>query len=144
MTDINDSLAIGVREAIRQLRELPGDLEAEDDPAFTTEQVSFLEKRLYEVRSLLEEHQPRPGLTDITLYVHQLLAKHRQVAAIWCIEDVKGVRPHLTDDQAWEVLEQIGDKQDAEWGISWTTLETVADDMFPKSASSRKEKHHGN
>jgi hypothetical protein len=132
MTDINDSLAIKIREAIRQLRELPGDLEAEDEPAFTTEQVNFLEKRLYEVRSLLEEHQPRPGLMDITLYVHQLLAKHRQIAAIWCIDDVKGIRSHLTDDQAWEVLEQVGDKHDAEWGITWTTLETVADDMFPE------------
>jgi hypothetical protein len=132
MTDINDSLAIGIREAIRQLRELPGDLEAEDEPAYTTEQVNFLEKRLYEVRALLEEHMPRPGFIDITLHVHQLLAKHRQVAAIWSIEDVKHVRPHLTDDQAWEVLERVGDKHDAEWGISWTTLETVADDLFPE------------
>src|SRR5271157_759618 len=98
MTDINDSLAIGVREAVRQLRELPGDLEAEDEPAFTTEQVNFLEKRLYEVRSLLEELQPRPGFMDITLHVHQLLGKHQQVAAIWSIEDVKHIRPHLTDD----------------------------------------------
>jgi len=132
MTDINDSLAIGIREAIRQLRELPGDLETDDDPAFTTDQVNFLEKRLYEVRSLLEEHQPRPGLMDITLYVHQLLAKHRQVAAIWSIEDVQHVRPDLTDDQAWEVLERVGHKHDAEWGISWTTLEVVAGDFFPK------------
>ena len=132
MTDINDSLAIGIREAIRQLRALPGDLEAEDDPAFTTEQVNFLEKRLYEVRALLEEHHPRPGFMDINRHVHQLLAKHRSIAAIWCIDDVKGIRPQLTDDQAWRVLEQVGDNHDAEWGISWTTLETVADDMFPK------------
>jgi hypothetical protein len=140
MTDINDSLAIGVREAIRQLRELSGDLEAEDDPAFTTEQVNFLEKRLYEVRSLLEENKPGNEPVDIDHHVHQLLAEHRQIAAIWCIDDVKGIRPDLTDDQAWEVLEQIGDKHDAEMGISWTTLETVADDLFPEPTNASGER----
>jgi hypothetical protein len=133
MTDTNITLEARVREAIRQLRDLPDSLEAEDDPAFTVEQVNFLEKRLYEVRALLEGEDRSQLYADITLYVHDLLAKHRQIAAIWAIEDVKGVRPHLTDDQAWEVLEQLGDKHDAEWGISWTTLETVADDLFPES-----------
>ena len=133
MTDTNITLEARVREAIRQLRDLPGSLEAEDDPAFTVEQVNFLEKRLYKVRALLEGEDRSQLYADITLYVHHLLAKHRQIAAIWSIEDVKGVRPDLTDDQAWEVLERVGDKHDAEWGITWTTLETVADDLFPKS-----------
>jgi hypothetical protein len=132
MTDTNITLEARVREAIQQLRDLPDSLEAEDDPPFTVEQVNFLEKRLYEVRALLEGEDRSQLYADITLYVHDLLAKHRQIAAIWAIEDVKGVRPHLTDDQAWEVLEQLGDKHDAEWGISWTTLETVADDLFPE------------
>jgi hypothetical protein len=133
MTDTNTTLESRVHEAIRQLRDLPGSVEAEDDPAFTVEQVNFLEKRLYEVRALLEGEDRSQLYADITLYVHDLLAKHRQIAAIWAIEDVKGVRPHLTDDQAWEVLEQASDNHDAEWGISWTTLKTVADDLFPKS-----------
>jgi len=50
---------------------------------------------------------------------------------------VKHIRPDLTDDQAWEVLEQVGDKHDAEWGITWTTLETVADDLFPEPTNER-------
>jgi len=57
---------------------------------------------------------------------------------------VKGIRPNLTDEQAFEVLEHVGRKHDAEWGISWTTLETVADDMFPETGSSSKETDHGN
>ena len=69
---------------------------------------------------------------DINLHVHQLLAKHRSIATIWCIDDVKGIRSHLTDDQAWEVLEEVGRKHDAEHGISWTTLEIFADEMFPQ------------
>jgi hypothetical protein len=69
---------------------------------------------------------------DIDFQVHQLLSKHRRIAIIWCIEDVKHFRPDLSDEQAWEVLEQVRDIHDAEWGISWTTLRTVADDLFPQ------------
>jgi len=70
---------------------------------------------------------------DVDIYVHQLLAIHNKIAAIWCIDDVKHLRPDLNDGQAWEVLERVGDKHDAEWGIGWTTLETVADDLFPRN-----------
>ena len=68
---------------------------------------------------------------DINNHVRKLLAKHHSIAAIWCTDDVRGVRPHLTEDQAWEVLQQVDDIHDAEWGITWTTLETVADDLYP-------------
>jgi len=136
MTDTNVTLESRVHDAIRQLRDLPGSLEAEDDPAFTVEQVNFLEKRLYEVRALLEGEDQSLLYADVNLYVHDLLAKHRQIAAIWAIEDVKGVRPHLSDEQAWEVLQQVKHIHDAEYGISWTTLEIVADDLFPASDDS--------
>ncbi|HWY87048.1 MAG TPA: hypothetical protein VNX28_10005 [Gemmataceae bacterium] len=76
---------------------------------------------------------------DVNLHVHQLLAKHNRIAAIWCIEDVRGIRPDLSDEQAWEVLEEVGRKHDAEYGISWTTLEAMADYMFPnRSTNGRK------
>ena len=132
MNDTNITLESRVREAIRQLRDLPDSLAAEDDPAFTVEQVNFLEKRLYEVRAILEGEDRSQLYADVNLYVHDLLARHRRIAAIWAIEDVKGMRPHLTDDQAWEVLERVGDKHDAWGGITWTTLEIVADDLFPE------------
>jgi hypothetical protein len=132
MTDINTTLEARVRDAIRQLRDLPDILEAEDDPTFTVEQVNFLEKRLYEVRALIGGENQSLLYADINLYVHDLLAKHRQIAAIWSIEDVQGIRSDLTDDQAWEVLERVGDKHDAAWGITWITLEIVAGDLFPR------------
>lgn len=68
---------------------------------------------------------------DINSHVHELLAKHHSIAAIWSTDDVRGVRPHLTEDQAWEVLQEVGRRQDAELGITWMTLEDAADDMFP-------------
>jgi hypothetical protein len=63
-------------------------------------------------------------------FVDRLLAHYGTIAITWCIEDVQGIRPDLTAEQALEVLEQVGDNHDAEWGINWTTLETVADELF--------------
>src|SRR5260370_18088165 len=68
---------------------------------------------------------------DINHFVHRLLGHVHKIAPTWCIEDVQTFRPDLTDDQAWEVLEEAGRKHDAEYGISWLTLEWFAYDMFP-------------
>ena len=80
---------------------------------------------------------------DIDCHVHRLLAKQNKIAVIWCTDDVRGIRPDLTEDQAWQVLEQVRDIHDAEWGISWTTLDTVAGDLFPEPTKP-EETHHGN
>jgi hypothetical protein len=68
---------------------------------------------------------------DADSFVHQLLARDGKIAAIWCVEDVQQLRPDLTAEQAWDVLYEVGRKHDAEYGISWTTLEIIADDLFP-------------
>ena len=47
-------------------------------------------------------------------------------------DDVKHIRPDLSDEKAMEVLLEVKDNHDAEWGVSWATLETVADDLFPR------------
>ncbi len=79
------------------------------------------------------------AIEDIDSYVLQLLAKHRKIAAIWCIEDVKAIRPDLTDDQAWELLQRVSGSHDAENGITWTTLETIADDLFGASSKTDED-----
>jgi hypothetical protein len=63
-------------------------------------------------------------------FVHRLLAHYGKIAPIWCVDDVLQIRPDLTAPQAWEVLEEVGRKHDAEYGISWTTLECMADILF--------------
>jgi hypothetical protein len=68
--------------------------------------------------------------------IDAVLAERRQVAIVWSIEDVLGVRPDLNADQAWEVLTRCRDKHDCEYGFTWQYLEDVADDLFPKSARS--------
>ena len=64
--------------------------------------------------------------------VGQLLAKRRQVAIVWAIEDVQGLRPDLDDDQAWEVLQECRDKHDSEWGFTFTFIADIADELFPR------------
>jgi hypothetical protein len=50
----------------------------------------------------------------------------------WHIDDVKEVRPLLTDAQAREVLEQAKRRHDADIGINWDVLAIHADDLFPR------------
>jgi hypothetical protein len=57
-----------------------------------------------------------------------------QIAIIWSIEDVQSERPHLTDEQAMEVLQRIKNKHDAELGVNWTTLGIYADMMYPNKS----------
>ena len=67
---------------------------------------------------------------DVNSFVHRLLAKHRKIALVWCVEDVQSERPDLSDDQAWDVLHEVERKHDAEVGISWTTLNCMAEMLF--------------
>ena len=84
---------------------------------------------------LLRDTKPGSEPFYINGFVHRLLAKFDMIATIWCIDDVKGIRPDLTDEQASEVLEEVSRKHDAEYGINWTTLECTADILFPETTN---------
>jgi hypothetical protein len=62
-----------------------------------------------------------------------ILQERRQIATIWSVDDVRQVRPDLTEDQAWEVLQRVDRSHDCEYGINWHTLRMAAADMFPKN-----------
>ena len=68
-----------------------------------------------------------------TSKIKRQLAKHGMIADIWCIEDVKSVRPDLTDGQCMQVLELCERRHDAEIGINWLVIGCHADDLFPKT-----------
>ena len=70
--------------------------------------------------------------------IKQLLHARREVAIVWCIEDVKSVRPDLTDDQAWQVLERCDDQHDCEWGFTWSYIRDIAHIMFPEQPSTKE------
>jgi hypothetical protein len=81
---------------------------------------------------------PEPPEIDI----HALLAERRQIADVWSIEDVQAVRPDLSEDQCWEVLQFTDSTKDAELGITWLTLEMAAEHLFgdaPETNQAEKE-----
>jgi hypothetical protein len=55
------------------------------------------------------------------------LKAHGYIASIWHIDDVKEVRPDLTDAQAMQALESAERNHDAEIGINWEVLRVHAD-----------------
>lgn len=62
--------------------------------------------------------------------IRKYLARTRQIAIVWGIDDVQAVRPDLTDDQAWQVLLQAEERHSAEYGITWDALYDIAGEMF--------------
>ena len=54
------------------------------------------------------------------------------IAIIWSVDDVIQERPHLTHEQAMNVLEEVSNGHDANYGVCWETLRTVADSLYPK------------
>jgi hypothetical protein len=104
---------------------------------FSPKDYDLLERRVYEIRSILLDGLP-PQRTLHEGDIHQLLRTTFQIAHIWSVEDVMGVRPGLTKEQAWEVLEEVGNKVDSDLGISWATIEILADQMYPKTSTNRR------
>ena len=65
-------------------------------------------------------------------HIREILASRGWVASLWHTDDVKNVRPDLTDEQSMQVLERCIDKHDAEIGISWDVIRCHADMLFPE------------
>ena len=95
------------------------------------EQGGHIYRSLLAVRRWLDTEANGNAELD-TLAIHDLLEAHGYLASIWHVEDVQAVRPDLTDEQCREVLRQCGRHHDAEIGINWIVLSTVADDLFPR------------
>ena len=64
---------------------------------------------------------------DINAY----LAETRQIATIWGVKDVLARRADLNEDQAWHVLQVVASHLDAECGITWELVESIAMELYP-------------
>ncbi|MFZ5746899.1 MAG: hypothetical protein ACOY45_04490 [Pseudomonadota bacterium] len=53
------------------------------------------------------------------------------ISISWHVDDVLSVRPDLTREQARTVLAHALFHYDAEIGINWNVLSTIADALFP-------------
>lgn len=125
--------APALREALAWLATAAEDLDAAIDGATSEFDIERLE-----LKTACQNARDVFASRD-RLDVHELLAARKQVAVIWGIDDVRSVRPDLTDDQAWEVLTECRRKHDCEWGFTWTYIKDMADILFPEQPSTTKE-----
>lgn len=75
------------------------------------------------------------GLSDVEFDLHDHLELHHEVAAVWGIEDVRCVRPDLTEDQAWDVLKECQRVYDCNHRFNWLFIDSVAESLFPETSS---------
>jgi hypothetical protein len=68
---------------------------------------------------------------DLTEHWQEMLAEGGCIAIMWSIQDVKTMRPDLTDSQCMEVLDAVENNHDATLGVAWDTLEFWAEEFFP-------------
>jgi hypothetical protein len=64
--------------------------------------------------------------------IKEQLAAHGFFADLWHIDDVKEVRPDLTDDQCRQVMLDHIKNHDANLGINWETIRIWARELFPE------------
>ena len=84
-------------------------------------------------------NEPR-GEQDADFDIQEILAKRREIALIWSIDDVKSRRRDLNDDQCWRVLQECERRHNAEYGINWEAIEEHANDLFGVSYLERVER----
>lgn len=70
---------------------------------------------------------------------YELVDKRYAMAIVWQVDDVLSIRPDLTEEQAGEVLGRVEDCHDASIGVSWDTLQIVAEDMYPEEEENEME-----
>jgi hypothetical protein len=75
--------------------------------------------------------------SDYEIDVDSLLREHRMIGHLWGTGDVQSLRPELSDEQAWQVLQHLDEQFDSSLGISWDDLEHVSNELFGASASQR-------
>jgi hypothetical protein len=54
------------------------------------------------------------------------------ISLVWHIDDVRTVRPDLTDAQCRRVLQRVEHEQNADLGVTWDTLRDAAEDLYPE------------
>lgn len=80
-----------------------------------------------------------PG-TEVRQEVEQFIQTNEGgIAMIWLPYDVMQIRPDLNRDEAIEVLAAADHHADCSLGITWDTLQAIADEMYPTRYSTAQE-----
>jgi hypothetical protein len=83
----------------------------------------------------IRKYQPAHLMHQVDVDIDELLAKHRGIAVVWDIHDVKDRRPDLSDEQAWEVLRDCREDQSCLDRLRDAMREAIldtADKLYPK------------
>lgn len=75
---------------------------------------------------------------ELDIDIHELLDDRRAIALIWDAEQVRSHYPHLTDAQAWEVLQACERHYSAEVGLSWRDVEEEVNNLYPDAAEAKE------
>jgi hypothetical protein len=79
---------------------------------------------------ILAIDDPLRGSLHRQIDIHKLLNTQREIAVVWEVDDVLVLRPDLTDDQAWQVLQHAKRHHDAGIGLNWESIEAAAESIF--------------
>lgn len=72
-----------------------------------------------------------PG-DEFEIDLYEPLRRNRMIPACWSTDDVQAIRPHLTIDQAWKVLQEANKSDDPFAVLDWADIASVADKLFPE------------
>lgn len=75
--------------------------------------------------SKMDEEAQKPAAPEVPYGISHF-DPATQIALIWSVYDVQDVRPDLTDDEAYDVLQKVSRKHDADQGVNWDTLRETA------------------
>lgn len=67
---------------------------------------------------------------EFELDIDDLLHDNRMIGHLWSIPDVRSIRPDLSDEQAWQILQHLDQQYDGSLGMSWNDLKRVAEQLF--------------
>ena len=84
----------------------------------------YLQERIIELETELEESKKK-------INYGYGFNESNAIAVIWSIEDVKCVagERQLTDEECMDILEELQDNHDAEYGINWVAIDAEIDSM---------------
>lgn len=104
---------------------------------FSSQELATLDR----IRDALADEESFHVPSEVIEWLDDQIARHEididawcaqrsQIAVVWGIEDVREVRPDLSKEQCWQVLEACKHQHDANIGINWEVLRSQAHLLF--------------
>jgi hypothetical protein len=84
------------------------------------------------IENIRKYHDEPRLMHQVVVDIGELLAEHQAIGIIWDIQHLKDQRPDLTDDQAWDVLQECQRSWERLNDPMLETIRQVADNLFPQ------------